>query len=93
MDIRTRFTPSPTRYLHVGGFRTALYSWRFARRLGGRFAPRIEDTDLAHSTRTSAATIPEDVRWHGLECDEGLFCRTHRFERTPFGDTQGPILG
>ncbi|MCB1850966.1 MAG: glutamate--tRNA ligase [Gammaproteobacteria bacterium] len=81
MSIRTRFAPSPTGYLHVGGVRTALYSWLFARRHGGQFVLRIEDTDLERSTAASVNAILEGMTWLGLEYDEGPFYQTKRFDR------------
>ena len=81
MTIRTRFAPSPTGYLHVGGARTALFSYLFARRHGGRFILRIEDTDLERSTAESVNAILEGMAWLGLEYDEGPFYQTHRFDR------------
>jgi len=81
MTIRTRFAPSPTGYLHVGGVRTALFSWLFARRHGGLFVLRIEDTDLERSTAASVNAILEGMTWMGLEYDEGPFYQTHRFDR------------
>ena len=79
--IRTRFAPSPTGYLHVGGARTALFSWLFARKHGGTFVLRIEDTDLERSTAESVNAILEGMTWLGLEYDEGPFYQTHRFDR------------
>lgn len=81
MTIRTRFAPSPTGYLHVGGARTALFSWLYARKHGGQFILRIEDTDLERSTAESVNAILEGMTWLGLEYDEGPFYQTHRFER------------
>ena len=81
MSIKTRFAPSPTGYLHVGGARTALFSWLHARKHGGRFVLRIEDTDLERSTAESVNAILEGMTWLGLEYDEGPFYQTHRFER------------
>lgn len=81
MAIRTRFAPSPTGYLHVGGVRTALFSWLFARRHGGQFILRIEDTDLERSTAASVNAILEGMTWLGLEYDEGPFYQTQRFDR------------
>ena len=81
MTIKTRFAPSPTGYLHVGGARTALYSWLFARKHGGKFILRIEDTDLERSTQESVNAILEGMTWLGLEYDEGPFFQTHRFDR------------
>lgn len=81
MSIRTRFAPSPTGYLHIGGARTALFSWLYARKHGGRFILRIEDTDLERSTAESVNAILEGMTWLGLEYDEGPFFQTHRFPR------------
>ena len=81
MTIRTRFAPSPTGYLHVGGARTALFSWLYARKLGGRFVLRIEDTDLERSTAESVDAILEGMAWMGLDYDEGPFYQTQRFDR------------
>jgi len=81
MTIRTRFAPSPTGYLHVGGARTALFSWLYARKHGGKFVLRIEDTDLERSTEESVNAILEGMTWLGLEYDEGPFYQTHRFDR------------
>ncbi|MDD4915201.1 MAG: glutamate--tRNA ligase [Methylococcales bacterium] len=81
MSIRTRFAPSPTGYLHVGGARTALFSWLYARKHGGRFILRIEDTDLERSSQESVNAILEGMSWLGLEYDEGPFYQTHRFDR------------
>ena len=78
MTIRTRFAPSPTGYLHVGGARTALFSWAYARRHGGRFVLRIEDTDLERSTEVSVNAILESMRWLGLDWDEGPFFQMQR---------------
>jgi len=81
MSVRTRFAPSPTGYLHIGGARTALFSWLYARKHGGTFILRIEDTDLERSTADSVNAILEGMTWLGLEYDEGPFRQTHRFER------------
>ncbi|QWF70522.1 glutamate--tRNA ligase [Methylomonas paludis] len=81
MSIRTRFAPSPTGYLHVGGARTALFSWLYARKHGGRFILRIEDTDLERSSQESVNAILEGMTWLGLEYDEGPFYQTQRFDR------------
>ena len=81
MTVKTRFAPSPTGYLHIGGARTALFSWLYARRHGGKFVLRIEDTDLERSTAESVNVILEGMTWLGLEYDEGPFYQTHRFER------------
>ena len=80
MTVKTRFAPSPTGYLHVGGARTALFSWLYARRHGGHFVLRIEDTDLERSTQASVNAILEGMTWLGLEYDEGPFYQTHRFD-------------
>ena len=81
MTVRTRFAPSPTGYLHIGGARTALFSWLFARKHGGKFVLRIEDTDLQRSTAESVNAILEGMTWLGLEYDEGPFYQTQRFDR------------
>jgi len=81
MTIRTRFAPSPTGYLHIGGARTALFSWLYARKHGGTFVLRIEDTDLERSTAESVDAILQGMTWLGLEYDEGPFFQTHRFPR------------
>ncbi len=81
MTVRTRFAPSPTGYLHVGGARTALFSWLYARKHGGTFVLRIEDTDLERSTAESVDAILQGMTWLGLEYDEGPFYQTHRFPR------------
>lgn len=81
MSIKTRFAPSPTGYLHIGGARTALFSWLYARKHGGRFVLRIEDTDLERSTQQSVDAILEGMTWLGLDYDEGPFYQTHRFDR------------
>jgi len=81
MSIKTRFAPSPTGYLHVGGARTALFSWLYARKHGGKFILRIEDTDLERSTQASVDAILEGMTWLGLEYDEGPFYQTHHFDR------------
>lgn len=81
MSIRTRFAPSPTGYLHIGGARTALFAWLYARKHGGKFVLRIEDTDLERSTEESVNAILEGMAWMGLDYDEGPFYQTHRFDR------------
>ncbi|MCX4192187.1 glutamate--tRNA ligase [Methylophaga sp. OBS1] len=81
MTIRTRFAPSPTGYLHVGGARTALFSWLYARKHGGQFILRIEDTDLERSSAESVNAILEGMTWLGLTYDEGPFYQTKRFDR------------
>ncbi len=69
--IVTRFAPSPTGYLHVGGARTALFNWLLARRMGGKFLLRIEDTDVKRNTPTATAQVLEDLKWMGIDWDEG----------------------
>jgi len=81
MTITTRFAPSPTGYLHVGGARTALFSWLYARKHGGTFILRIEDTDLERSTQASVDAILEGMDWLGLDYDEGPYYQTQRFDR------------
>ena len=79
--IRTRFAPSPTGYLHLGGARTALFNWAFARRHGGKFILRIEDTDLERSTQESEQAIFDAMKWLGLDWDEGPFFQMQRLTR------------
>ncbi len=79
--VKTRFAPSPTGYLHIGGARTALFSWLYARRHGGPFVLRIEDTDLERSTPEAVNAILEGMNWLGLDYDEGPFYQTQRFGR------------
>jgi glutamyl-tRNA synthetase len=81
MTVRTRFAPSPTGYLHVGGARTALFSWAYARRFGGTFILRIEDTDLERSTPEAVEAILQGMQWLGLEHDEGPFYQMKRMDR------------
>lgn len=69
--VRVRFAPSPTGNLHVGGARTALFNWLYAKRTGGKFILRVEDTDLARSTRASEEVMIRDLKWLGLTWDEG----------------------
>jgi len=71
MTVRVRFAPSPTVHLHVGGARTAIFNWFFARHHRGTFILRIEDTDVARSTRESEQMVLDDLRWLGLQWDEG----------------------
>lgn len=71
MTIRTRFAPSPTGFLHIGGARTALYNWLYARKNGGKFILRVEDTDAARSTDESVQVILDGLKWLGLDWDEG----------------------
>jgi len=79
--IRTRFAPSPTGYLHIGGARTALFSWAFARHHGGQFILRIEDTDIARSTPEAVQAILDGMAWLELNHDEGPFYQTKRLYR------------
>ncbi len=81
MVTRTRFAPSPTGYLHIGGARTALFSWAYARKLGGTFILRIEDTDLERSTPESVQAILDGMAWLNLDYDEGPFYQMQRMER------------
>ena len=81
MKVKTRFAPSPTGFLHVGGARTALYSWLFARHHQGEFVLRIEDTDLERSTQEAIDAIIEGMNWLGLTWDEGPYYQTKRFDR------------
>jgi glutamyl-tRNA synthetase len=79
--VRTRFAPSPTGYLHLGGARTALFSWAFARHFGGTFVLRIEDTDLERSTPEAVQAIIDGMQWLGLEHDEGPYYQMKRMDR------------
>lgn len=81
MTVRTRFAPSPTGFLHIGGLRTALFCWLYARRHGGRFVLRIEDTDLERSTEAAIQQILDGMQWAGLDHDEGPYYQTRRFDR------------
>jgi len=81
MTVRTRFAPSPTGMLHIGGVRTALFCWLYARRLGGRFILRIEDTDRERSTPEAVQAILDGMKWLGLDHDEGPFYQTQRMDR------------
>ena len=81
MTVRTRFAPSPTGFLHLGGARTALYSWAYARHFGGTFILRIEDTDLERSTPEAVQAIIDGMQWLGLDHDEGPFYQMQRMER------------
>lgn len=88
--IRTRFAPSPTGFLHIGGVRTALFSWAFARKHHGKFVLRIEDTDLERSTAESVQAILDGMHWVGLDYDEGPFYQTKRFDR--YGEVLQQLL-
>ena len=106
MTVRSRFAPSPTGYLHIGGARTALYAWAYARRHGGTFILRIEDTDVERSTPAAVQAILDGMSWLGLEHD-GLqdlpgaqpvlrhehwdLCSLHR-QRAVRGRQQGHVL-
>ncbi|MCF6318904.1 MAG: glutamate--tRNA ligase family protein, partial [Proteobacteria bacterium] len=79
MTVITRFAPSPTGYLHVGGARTALFSYLFARANNGKFILRIEDTDQERSTQASVDAIYEGMEWLGLENDGEVYFQTQRF--------------
>ena len=79
--VRTRFAPSPTGYLHIGGARTALFSWAYARRHGGKFILRIEDTDLERSTPEAVQAILDGMHWLGLDYDEGPYYQTQHMDR------------
>lgn len=81
MQVKTRFAPSPTGYLHVGGARTALYSWLFAKKNHGKYVLRIEDTDLERSTEEAVQAIFDGLNWLGLKEDEGPYYQTKRFAR------------
>ncbi|HEY8249123.1 MAG TPA: glutamate--tRNA ligase [Burkholderiales bacterium] len=81
LNVRTRFAPSPTGYLHIGGARTALFSWAYARRHGGVFVLRIEDTDLERSTQASVDAILDGLKWLGIDWDEGAFFQMKRLAR------------
>jgi glutamyl-tRNA synthetase len=78
--IRTRFAPSPTGNLHIGGARTALFSWLHARHTGGKFILRVEDTDVERSTDTYTEQILESMKWLGLDWDEGPFFQSQRID-------------
>jgi glutamyl-tRNA synthetase len=79
-DVRVRFAPSPTGFLHIGGARTALFNWLYARHTGGKFILRIEDTDVARSTQEATDVILTGMRWLGLNWDEGPYYQSQRKE-------------
>lgn len=81
MTIRTRFAPSPTGFLHIGGARTALFSWAYARRHQGQFILRIEDTDVERSTPEAVQAILDGMQWLGLNWDEGPYYQMQRMDR------------
>jgi glutamyl-tRNA synthetase len=90
MTVVTRFAPSPTGMLHIGGVRTALFSWLQARRHGGKFILRVEDTDRERSTDEAVRVILEGMRWLGLNEDEGPYFQTQRYDR--YRDVIGQML-
>ncbi|MBA2689767.1 MAG: glutamate--tRNA ligase [Burkholderiales bacterium] len=79
--VRTRFAPSPTGYLHIGGARTALFAWAYARKHGGKFILRVEDTDRERSTPQAVQAILDGLRWLGLDYDEGPYFQTQHMDR------------
>jgi glutamyl-tRNA synthetase len=79
-EVRVRFAPSPTGYLHIGGARTALFNWLYARNKKGAFVLRIEDTDRSRSTDEYIEAIIDGMKWLGLDMDEGPFRQTDRFD-------------
>src|SRR5579863_8759499 len=81
MAVRTRFAPSPTGYLHIGGARTALFCWLYSRHHQGQFILRIEDTDRERSTEAAVQAILDGMAWLDLKADEGPFYQTQRFDR------------
>ena len=81
MEVRTRFAPSPTGYLHIGGVRTALYAWLYARKQQGQFILRIEDTDRERSTKAATDVILSGLDWLGLDYDEGPYFQSQRLAR------------
>ena len=87
MAVVTRFAPSPTGMLHIGGVRTALFCWLYARRHGGKFILRVEDTDRERSTDEAVRVILEGMRWLGLEADEGPIPRCIHPDSTPTSPT------
>src|SRR5712671_5896721 len=81
MTVVTRFAPSPTGYLHIGGARTALFNWLFAKHNGGKFLLRIEDTDRARSTKEAVDAIIDGLQWLGLDWDGEIVFQSHRLAR------------
>src|SRR5262245_27760962 len=79
-DVRVRFSPAPTGFLHIGNARSALFNWLYARHTGGTFILRIEDTDVTRSTQAAIDQIQQVLRWLGLDWDEGPILQSHRFE-------------
>src|SRR3989442_15229586 len=92
-NVRVRFAPSPTGYLHVGGARTALYNWLFARHHGGVFILRIEDTDTDRSKPELVTAILDSLEWLGLNWDEGPFRQSERGARHREGAAERERLG
>ena len=80
MPVRTRFAPSPTGYLHIGGARTALFAWLYARHHDGDFILRVEDTDRERSSEESVQAILDGLAWLGLNVDEGPIFQSDRFD-------------
>lgn len=91
MAVKTRFAPSPTGFLHIGGVRTALFSWLYARHHGGQFVLRIEDTDRERSTQEAVDVILEGLEWVGLDHDEGPYYQSRRFDR--YAEVAAQLLG
>ena len=79
--VRTRFAPSPTGYLHIGGVRTALFCWLYARKNNGQYILRVEDTDRQRSTQAATDAIIDGLSWLGLESDEPAYFQSKRFDR------------
>src|SRR5260370_11782083 len=88
MTVRVRFAPSPTGYLHIGAARSALFNWLFARKVGGKFLLRIEDTDLQRSTDESTRSIIEGLEWLGLDFDEQMVFQSDNAEKHPLAPGQ-----
>ena len=88
MSVRVRFAPSPTGFLHVGGARTALFNWLYARHTGGTFVLRIEDTDVERSRQDWSDGIQSTLQWLGLDWDEGPYFQSARFDRHLEGASQ-----
>ena len=80
-EVITRFAPSPTGYLHIGGARTALFSWAYAKKHQGKFILRVEDTDLERSTPEAIEAIKDGMKWLGLDHDGPIYFQTQHFER------------
>ena len=84
-EVRSRFAPSPTGYLHLGSARTALFAWAYARHFGGKFILRIEDTDVERSTPAAVKAIFDAMDWLELDYDEGPFFQMQRMDAVPRG--------